>query len=371
MEHASSTPPGHPGGAPAGAPAPAPAAPPGAAGTRRRTPARTPIGTHAFNVVRGGLIGTAEVVPGISGGTVALIVGVYESIITSAGHVVSGIRHTVTDGIRGRGMGAAAAEFRRADWGTVAAVAIGMVAAAIVAARVVAPLVEAHPEHSYGLFFGLVLASLWVPYTAAGARWRPWHYAVALAAAVAAFFATGMPPAQVEPTPIVVAAAAAIAVSALVMPGMSGSFILLTLGLYTTTMAALNERDLGYIGTFLLGAAIGGALFVKLLQWLLEHHRMITLVVMTGVMAGSLRALWPWQDADRGLSGPSADAGTTVLFAAGGFCAVVVVLLLEHAVSRRRAPHVPDWDADGDSGAPGSAAPGRGGGRHTRPASRR
>jgi len=295
------------------------------------------FGTPVFNVLRGGLIGTAEVVPGISGGTVALIIGVYERLITSAGHVVSGIRMAAADAPRGRGLGRALGEVRRADWATVFAVLIGMLAAALVAAKVLAPLIEQEQQRAYGLFFGLVLASLWVPYSSGGQRWRAWHYLLAAATGVLAFVATGLPPAHVEPSLPVVMGAAALAVSALVMPGMSGSFILLTLGLYTTTMDALNGRDFGYIGAFLLGALIGGALFVKLLQWLLEHHRMVTLVAMTGVMAGSLRALWPWQDEERTLFAPAGDVPATAGLAVLGAAAVAAVLVLERLVGAGRA----------------------------------
>ncbi|GAA3966369.1 DUF368 domain-containing protein [Thermobifida alba] len=296
------------------------------------------IGTHLLNGVRGALIGTAEVVPGISGGTIALITGVYETLINSAGHVVSGVRLLATDLVRGRGTARAREEFGRADWGVVLVVLAGMVLAVLIAARVIAPLVEDHPSESYALFFGLVLASLWVPYSGSGRRWRIGDYLLALVMAVASFLLTGLPPTQVEPTPLVVMVAASVAICALVLPGMSGSFILLTLGLYTVTMNALNDRDLGYIATFALGATIGLALFVKLLQWLLDRFHHLTLVVMTGLMAGSLRSLWPWQDEDRTLLAP--DQGNLVLcvvLAVVGAAAVIGIMLVEHRLKARAA----------------------------------
>lgn len=294
------------------------------------------IGTHLLNGVRGALIGTAEVVPGISGGTVALITGVYETLINSAGHVVSGVRLLATDLVRGRGTARAREEFGRADWGVVLALLAGMVLAVLIAARVIAPLVEDHPSESYALFFGLVLASLWVPYSGSGRRWRIGDYLLALVMAVASFLLTGLPPTQVDPNPLVVMVAASVAICALVLPGMSGSFILLTLGLYTVTMDALNDRDLGYIATFALGAVIGLALFVKLLQWLLDRFHHLTLVVMTGLMAGSLRSLWPWQDEDRTLLAP--DQGNLVLcvvLAVVGAAAVIGIMLVEHRLKAR------------------------------------
>lgn len=306
----------------------------------RRSP-----GTHVLNVVRGGLIGTAEVVPGVSGGTIALVVGVYDTLIISAGHVLSGIKNTVADLPRGRGMARANAEFRRADWLTIGAVLVGMLLAVLLAAKLIAPLVESNQQRAYAVFFGLVLASLWVPYSRSGS-WSAKSYLVFLVAAVAAFVLTGLPPNEIEPNPLIVLLAAAVAICALVLPGVSGSFILLTFGLYTVTMNAVNERDIGYLGTFFLGALIGLAVFVKLLQWLLEHHHHTTLVVMTGLMAGSLRALWPWQGEDRALHLPTTDVPMTVGLGVIGFVVVVVVMLIERKASARNAAaNVPERPA--------------------------
>lgn len=296
------------------------------------------LGTHLLNGVRGTLIGTAETVPGISGGTVALITGVYESLINSAGHVVTAVRLLVTDLLRGKGLARARAELTRADWGTVLAVLVGMVSAVLVAARVIAPLVEHNPAESHALFFGLVLASLWVPYSSSGRRWRVGDYLLALLMAAAAFLFTGVPSTTVDPHPLIVMAAAAFAVCALVLPGISGSFILLTVGLYLPTMEALNNRDLGYIATFALGATIGLSLFVKLLQFLLDRFHHLTLVVMTGLMAGSLRALWPWQDDDRTLLAPSQDnLVLCIVLALVGAAAVITVIVIEHRIKARAA----------------------------------
>ncbi|GAA4891943.1 DUF368 domain-containing protein [Streptomonospora salina] len=287
------------------------------------------VGTHIVNGVRGALIGTAEAVPGVSGGTIALIVGIYETLITSAGHVVSAVRIGAVDLAKGRGLRRAGAEAAKAEWAAVVAVLIGMVCAVLLAASFLAPLVEREEQRAFGFFFGLVLASLVVPYTASGRPWRARHYLMALAAAAVAFVLTGMPPAHVDPHPLVVMASAAVAICALVLPGVSGSFILLTLGLYTSTMGAVHDRDLGYLGIFLVGAVIGLSLFVKLLQTLLERHHQITLVVLTGLLAGSLRALWPWQDGDRALMAPEGDVPVTAALAAAGFAVVAVVMLAE------------------------------------------
>lgn len=303
------------------------------------TPTRPSMGSTAANVVRGALIGSVEVVPGVSGGTVALIVGIYERIILSAGHVVSGLRHLVTDLPRGRGTTDAMAEFRRAEWGMLIPLAAGMLTALVLVAGQVEDFVHDEPELSRGLFFGLVAAALVVPISMIGRRWNGRYIALAIVAAVAAFLLTGVPPTDVTPSPPIIVGSAAVAVSALVLPGLSGSFILLTFGLYEPALAAVNDRDLGYLAWFMLGLTIGLALFVKALQWLLEHRHDATLAVLTGLMAGGLRALWPWQDDDRTLLAPADHIGGAVLLFLLGGTAVLVTLVIARASTPAAGAH--------------------------------
>lgn len=292
------------------------------ADTRRRA---TPV--HAL---RGALIGAAEVVPGVSGGTVALVVGLYDTLIGSAGHLLTALRLLVT-GRREE----ARAEHAQVQWIVLIPVGLGMVTALVVGARLLAPVLEDHPVGSRAVFAGLILASLLVPIGMVG-RWGAREVGLAVVAAVAAVLLTGLPPGTVsEPAPLLVSAAAAVAVCALVLPGVSGSFLLLTVGLYEPTLSAVNDRDLGYLGAFALGALVGLAAFVKLLQYLLTRHHRVTLAVMTGLMAGSLRALWPWQGDDREILAPTGDAWQVVLLVLAGAAAVVTLLLLERRISAR------------------------------------
>src|SRR5699024_9634041 len=126
-----------------------------------------------------------------------------------------------------------------------------------------------------------------------------WHILAGVAAAGATYWLVSIPPTQVNPTPVIIVLSAAVAVSALLLPGLSGSFLLLTFGLYEPTLRAVDERDLGYIGLFVLGLVLGVSLIVKGLEWLLHHRRRITLVVLAGIMAGAMRTLWPWQSETR------------------------------------------------------------------------
>lgn len=298
-------------------------------------PAPARAGSVPGLLVRGALIGAAEVVPGVSGGTIALVVGVYEALIRSAGHlvraVVDRVRRVPTDVVRGH--------LRQVRWGVVVPVLVGMAVAVVLGARLLEPLLEEHPVQARALFAGLILASLVVPARMVGGRWTPSEVVVGVVAAAAAVLLTGIPPAsEQDPALPVVALAAAFAVCALVLPGVSGSFLLLTVGLYEPTLAAVNDRDLAYLGVFALGAVLGLGLFVSGLQWLLEHRHRVTLVVMTGLMAGSLRALWPWQDDDRGLLAPGEGVPGAVGLVALGAAVVLVLLVVERRAAPPRPP---------------------------------
>ena len=144
-----------------------------------------------------------------------------------------------------------------------------------------------------------------------------------------------------------------IAVCALVLPGVSGSFLLLAMGLYAPTLAAVNDRDLVYLGVFALGAVLGLGSFVPLLQWLLERRRRVTLAVMTGLMLGSLRALWPWQTEDGGVLAPVAEQLPLVIaLVIAGAALVVALLVAESRLVRRHVASGPDVLAESSVSGP-------------------
>lgn len=294
------------------------------------------VARAAIDALRGVLIGTAEVVPGVSGGTIALIVGVYDDVIGSAGHLVRGLVAGAVDGVRRRGATRAREHLAQVKWAVVLPVIAGMFVAIFGAAAILAPLLESRPVETRAVFTGLILASLVVPIRMVG-RWRSGDVVVAVLAAAAAFVLTGVPPgADQDPALWLVALAAAVAVCALVLPGVSGSFLLLAVGMYAPTLGAVNDRDFVYLGVFVLGAIAGLAAFVPLLQWLLEHRRSVTLAVMTGLMLGSLRALWPWQSEEGDVLAPADDVLAVVLLVLLGIAVVVTLLVIESHLVRRK-----------------------------------
>jgi putative membrane protein len=319
------------------------------------------------NAARGALIGAAEVVPGVSGGTVALVVGVYERLVASAGHFLSAVRLLLRDLPRGKGTAAGRTELRHVDWSTAVPVVVGMMLTVVTLARVIEPLLEEHPERARALFLGLVLSSIVVPAAMVG-KWGRRELALAASAAAAAVVLTSLPPASSSSPPMLfVYAAAALAVCALVLPGVSGSFLLLSVGVYEPTLAAVNGRDLPYLATFVAGALTGVVLFVKVLQYLLASHRKATLAVMTGLMTGSLRALWPWQTEDRSLLAPSDQVGPVIGFVLLGVVIVGTLLVLEARSLRvgtfeaaRRLGQDPLTDDDPFDGTPADQEPSAG-----------
>ena len=275
------------------------------------------FGKDLLNLLRGGLIGIAEVIPGVSGGTVALVVGIYERVIQNASLIVSGLLSLLK-----LQAGTALKNFKKADWRFLLVLVLGMFSAVIGGAALLEPLLENEPELMRALFAGLIVASLAVPYGLAG-RWKAQHYGLAAIAALGAFFLTNLPrAAEFDPRWWQIIGAAALAVCALALPGISGSFMLLAMGLYAPTLAAVNDRDFGYLGLFILGAIFGLGLFSKVLEYLLAQHKTLTMVVMTGLMVGSLRALWPWQSETGTITAPN----TSLLTAAMVFVVGLVIV---------------------------------------------
>ncbi|MCH8562687.1 DUF368 domain-containing protein [Nesterenkonia sp. YGD6] len=289
------------------------------------------------NLIRGAMIGTVETVPGVSGGTVALVVGIYRHLIDSASHVVSAGRALISGPDR---RASSMQHLRLVEWKVIIPVMIGMIVAVFTIAGPMSDAVEAYPELTRAAFFGMVLASIFVPLQMAwfdrSGPLKASHVLAGIAAAGLTFWLVSLPPTAVEPTWYVILPAAAIAVSALLLPGLSGSFLLLTFGLYEPTLRAAADRDLAYLGIFALGLALGVISIVKGLKWLLDHRHRITMVVLAGVMLGALRTLWPWQDEGRGMLAPGDDLGQVLLLGAAGFAVVLVLVLVDYRLAQRQ-----------------------------------
>ena len=289
---------------------------------------RNPLG----NLLRGALIGVVETVPGVSGGTVALVTGIYDELSEAGHRITAAARRLVTGPERVVG---AREQLRGVNWLLVLPLLVGMAAAVLTVAGPVTGLVEDHPETMRALFLGLVAGSVLVPVRLSGGAWRGAELGLFALGAVGGLLLTSLPSTSLEPSPWVVAPAAAIAVCALVLPGVSGSFLLLSVGLYQPTLQAVDQRDLGYIAWFGLWALVGLVVIVKLMRILLTRHHRGTMVVLAGVMIGALRSLWPWQDASSALQGPGADWPLMLLLALVGVVVVQLLVLVESRLAAR------------------------------------
>ena len=262
-------------------------------------PKRSPLVQSLLHYGQGLMMGAADIVPGISGGTVALIVGIYERLILSSRALAS----VPVDLVRGAGR-SARRRIGEVYWWLVIPLGLGIVTALLVGARFIPEILDRYPVESRALFFGLIAGSLIIPWARID-RVRNIHYLAALVAAVVAFLIVGFPPREVmAPALPIVFLAASIAICAMILPGVSGSFLLLVMGMYEVTLNALNARDIPYVAVFILGAVVGLGVFSKLLGYLLDRHHDLTMAALVGLMLGALRALWPWVAEDRALQLP-------------------------------------------------------------------
>ena len=269
---------------------------------------------HILNLLRGALIGAAELSPGISGGTVALIIGIYERALHNADRIIK-------------------RKFAQVEWLFIAFIGLGMVGAVFGLSGIITSFVSGNFSLSHSLFAGMVLISVWVPFSmiAKEDRRNPKYWLFTAVAAVFIFIVTGFTSNQVEdPNLIFVFFAAALAICALIMPGASGSLILLMLGMYEPVLRAVSELDFTIIAVFMAGALCGIVFIVRFLNYLLDNHRSPTLFVMTGFLLGSLRALWPF--------GEEQDASVVpmLLMFILGIAIVLVFLIADYRIAQKK-----------------------------------
>jgi putative membrane protein len=297
-----------------------------------------PIGTIVRNYVFGMCMGAADIVQGVSGGTVALILGIYERLIASLSAIAAFVLRPF------RGSRPDDGRNPTVEWSLLFPLGFGIVTAIGLGSLIIPPLLERFPIESRGLFMGLVAASILIPLLRLE---HPGGRALGVAAisAVLAFVLVGLPPREIHtPSTLWIFGSAAVAICAMILPGVSGAFLLGVLGIYHATLNALSALDLGYVLTFMAGAVVGLGLFVRILHWLLRDHHDTTMAVLVGLMAGALRALWPWQAEDRALLLPQAGDPVTpvVLLAIGGFALVLSLTLWSRRAGAAAVPDRPN-----------------------------
>ncbi len=232
-------------------------------------------------------MGVAELVPGVSGGTIAFITGIYLELVAT----IRGLDHQwMLLVLRGQWREA----WLRGNLGFLAVLLAGMGVSVILLAALVQWLFTHHEIYLWSFFFGLIAASV-VFVSKSVSPWTTARLLLALLGLTVGMILSqigGMTPSD---SLLLTMAAGAIAVCAWILPGISGSFMLLLLGQYQRVIKALAEFDLAFLAALAAGCGLGLLAFTRLLSWLLQHFFAATLALLCGVMAGSLQRLWPWQ----------------------------------------------------------------------------
>ena len=238
--------------------------------------------------LKGIAMGAADIVPGVSGGTIAFISGIYEELLGSIRAVnLHALKILKTEGVR--------AFWRAINGSFLLTLFAGIIASIASLARLVNIGLAQHPILVWSFFFGLIAASvIYIFRQLPGLRLQEWIglWLGALVAMAIAF----LPPLQVSDDLWVVFLSGALAICAMILPGISGSFILLLIGMYSIMIQAIADVNVPVLITFMLGCACGLLLFSRFLSWLLQRFHSPTIAVLTGFLSGSLLIVWPWKE---------------------------------------------------------------------------
>lgn len=240
-------------------------------------------------MLRGVFMGASDVVPGVSGGTMAFILGIYEELIDSLRTL--GEPRFLKAVFRLRIVQA----LEMVNWKFLLAVGAGIGFAVLTLAHSLEWLLLNHPVFLWSFFFGLVLASVFVVAQRVS-DWTVSRFAALAFGAIGAFVLVGLVPVQTPETWWFLFLSGALAICAMILPGVSGAFILLLLGKYQFMLSAVTQRDLLSLAIVATGAAIGLVTFAQILGRLFERYHDTTVALLTGLMIGSLRKVWPWKE---------------------------------------------------------------------------
>jgi putative membrane protein len=282
-----------------------------------------------LHVLRGFAMGSADIVPGVSGGTIALVLGIYERFIASLRAGSKALTLLVRGDVAG---------FRQwmlaVEWAFIIPLLVGIGVAFLTLARVIRDLLQDQPELMSAIFLGLVAGSVIIAWRLIRAP-LALHAALIAIVAVATFVALGLAHGTseesvgqlAEPALWAFFGAGAIAICAMVLPGVSGSFLLVVMGMYGPALTALTELQILNLLAFAAGVVVGLALFSQLLHLALQRYHDLMMAILIGLMAGSVRVLWPWPGGveSTDLGAPTGDWIVAVGLAVVAFVAVVVV----------------------------------------------
>jgi len=257
--------------------------------TTETQPPKRSIKDYLGLTLRGFAMGSADVVPGVSGGTMAFITGIYEELINSIRGLASVKAFKLLTSFKFK------QAYEELPWRFLVAVGVGILLAIVSLAQALEWTLENQPVLLWSFFFGLVLASVFTV-SKRVKRWGVGTIIGTVIGAVMAWIIVGLVPLQTPNTWWFLFLSGALAICAMILPGISGAFILVLLGKYEYVLAAVNDRDFVTIAIVGAGAVIGLATFAQLLGWLFKRYHDITVAVLMGFMVGSLRKIWPWKE---------------------------------------------------------------------------
>ena len=237
--------------------------------------------------IRGIAMGAADVVPGVSGGTVAFITGIYEELLNS----IKSINPSAVTLLFKQGP---VALWRHVNGNFLLALLLGILTSVLSLARLISFLLENHPLLVWSFFFGLIVASS-VHIARQLQRWNASAVVALVLGALVAYMVAELKPSELAPDLPLVFMAGCIAISAMILPGISGSFILVLMGMYAHILKAVKELDLLLLATFAAGCGVGLLIFSHFLSWLFSRFHDLTLALLTGFLVGSLKLVWPWK----------------------------------------------------------------------------
>ncbi|WP_136467233.1 DUF368 domain-containing protein [Flagellimonas onchidii] len=242
---------------------------------------------YVLITLKGIAMGAADAVPGVSGGTIALVSGIYEELVGTISNINIDLFKLLLKG--------KIKEFwQNANGNFVLALGIGILVSYVSFMKLAKYLLEHHPILIWSFFLGLIIASIW--YMAKQIqKWTPTLVLFLIIGIGIGYFLTTLPTAEANDNLAYFFFCAAIAICAMILPGISGTFILILLGAYSTLSTAVAEFDIKKLLVFVSGAVIGLLSFSKVLKWLLNKYHFQTFAVLTGLIIGSINQVWPWK----------------------------------------------------------------------------
>lgn len=245
------------------------------------------IKQYALLVLKGIAMGAADVVPGVSGGTIAFISGIYEELLASIDNLnLTALKVLSTKGLK--------VFWKHINGNFLLSIFIGIGISVVSLAKLITYLLSNHPILVWSFFFGLIIASI-ILVIKKITKWSAINIIAVIIGSIIAYYVTILPPINNPNALWYIFISGAIAICAMILPGISGSFILLLLGSYQIVLSAIKDLKLSIIAVFGLGCVVGLLSFSKLLNWLFKKYHDTTVALLIGFLIGSLNKIWPWK----------------------------------------------------------------------------